>query len=328
MYIEIVLLIIGLIGLWYGAGIVIDNTKRFAQYIGISQSLIGLSVISIGTSLPEIATNIWAGIDVSRGIDASGIAVGTNIGSCMAQITLLMGLTLLIGGKLKTGKRILKRDGLMVVVATLLMFFTGMTQFKITAQEGFMLIFLYGVYLYYISSREDMGKKIKKEFSKDVIHDGSRFRSLHNVFFIAVGLVLLIVFSRLVVQNAIVLAETMNWAKSFVAIMIIGVGAGLPELTTAIRAIREKAADISVGTLIGSNITDPMLSLGTGALAAGTTGLLVEPNLLYFDIPFLFVATVGVLLLFGKKQILLKKHGLIFVFVYAVFATIKFTYFV
>lgn len=328
MRIEIVLLVVGLIGLWYGAGIIIENTKRFAQYIGISQSLIGLSVISIGTSLPEIATNIWAGIDVSRGIDASGIAIGTNIGSCMAQITLILGLTLLIGGRLKAEKRILKRDGLMVVVAILLMFFTGFTQFKITAQEGFVLIFLYLVYLYYISSSEDMGKKIKREFSKDVTHDGSRFRSLYIFLFIAVGIVILIVSSRLVVENAIVLAETMNWAKSFVAVMIIGVGTSLPELTTAIRAIREKAVGISMGTLIGSNITDPMFSLGAGALAAGTTGLLVEPNLLYFDIPFWFVATVGMLLLFAKKRILFKKHGLIFVFVYAVFATIKFTYFI
>ena len=70
MFNEWILLIIGLIGLWFGAGIIIDNAKKFSEYIGISQSLIGLSVISIGTSLPEIATNILAGIDVTKGIDA------------------------------------------------------------------------------------------------------------------------------------------------------------------------------------------------------------------------------------------------------------------
>jgi len=111
MQVELILLLIGLLGLWFSAGIVIENTKKIAAYLGISQTLIGLSVISIGTSLPEISTNILAGIDVTKGIDASGIAVGTNIGSCLAQITLIIGLTAVIGGKLKTSKRVLQRDG-------------------------------------------------------------------------------------------------------------------------------------------------------------------------------------------------------------------------
>lgn len=327
MPVELILLLIGLLGLWFSSGIVVENTKKIASYMGISQTLIGLSVISIGTSLPEIATSILAGIDVTKGIDASGIVVGTNIGSGLAQITLIMGITVVIGGKLKASKRVLKRDGTMVLIAIVLMFLVGLTGLKILRIEGIVLIGMYIVYLYYISKNEEVGKKIRKEFSKDNEHDGSRYRSLKICLFMVMGIVVLIIASHLVVNNAILLAEQMNWAKSFVAVMIIGVGTGLPELTTAIRAIKEKAGDISIGTLLGSNITDPMFSLATGAIAASSFGLIVDKNLLYFDIPFWFMSTLIALHMFGKKKFLSPKNGMILIGIYVIFAFIKFSYF-
>ena len=146
----------------------------------------------------------------------------------------------------------------------------------------------------------------------------------------AVGIALLVYASEFVVKNALQLADIWKVSESFIGVMIIGVGTGLPELSTAITAIFRKAGDISIGTLIGSNITDPMFSLGLGAIAAGTTGLIFEKNLLFFDIPFWFIASVIALLLFrsnmkiGKED---KKEGLILIGLYALFVFLKIKFF-
>src|SRR3989338_9980776 len=100
-------LTLGLIGLWLGATLVVESAKKIAVMLKVSQALVGLTVISIGTSLPEIATNIKSGL-----VKASGVAIGTNLGSDITQITLTLGLVALVGTMYAT-KKLLKRDGLM-----------------------------------------------------------------------------------------------------------------------------------------------------------------------------------------------------------------------
>jgi len=145
----------------------------------------------------------------------------------------------------------------------------------------------------------------------------------------ALGIAILIFASDLVVGSALILAEVWGVTQSFVGVMIVGVGTGLPELSTAIRAIFKKAGGISLGTLIGSNITDPLFALPVGAMAAGV-GLTFDKNLLFFDIPFWFIASIIALCMFckgmkmGKEK---KKDGFILIGIYLLFVFLKLTFF-
>lgn len=319
MYPELLFLIIGMAGLWLGSFLVVEAAKNIAKMLRISQTLIGLSIISIGTSLPEIATNIKSGL-----IGASGIAIGTNLGSDIMQITFILGITAVIG-TIAAKKNIIKRDGFMVLGAIVLMFLVGITGYKVTRIEGFILIFLYLAYIFYISRKEGFFKKVGMKIGDNFAKH--KTEGLKDIIFMIVGIVILIYAANFVVENALALASDWGVSQSFIGVMIIGVGTGLPELSTAITGIFRKASALSLGTLIGSNITDPMLSLGAGAIASGSVGLFFEKNLLFFDIPFWFIVSIVALLLLGRNMKLERKEGLVLVGLYAVFVFLKIKFF-
>jgi cation:H+ antiporter len=320
---SIIFLLTGIFFLWLGSDFVVESARNLAKKFKISHALVGLTIISIGTSLPEIFTNIFSGIKKLSGINASGIAVGTNIGSDVTQITLILGLTALIG-TMYTTKHTVRRDGLMILVSIIAMFIMGFDG-VITRLEGVILFFSYIIYLIYISREAHLLKKINREIHNR--HSRHKIKTTNQLCIFIIGLALLIFGTKLVVENAIFLADKLGLAQSFIGIMIIGVGTGLPELSTAIRGVLRNAQGISLGTLIGSNITDPLFSLGSGAMIAGFN---FDKNLIYFDLPFWFLASIVALYLIHKKMKIGKedrKEGLILIFLYIIFVIIKIKFF-
>jgi cation:H+ antiporter len=320
-------LIVGIAGLYFGSGYVVDSAKVLAEKLNISQTLIGLTVISIGTSIPEIMTNLFSGLKVKAGANAAGIAIGTNLGSDITQITFILGFTALFGTMYAT-KKLLRRDGLMVLLSIILVFIVGFTGSNVSYSEGVLLLIIYFVYLYYVSKDEKFISKVMGQINnKDEKQDKYYF---DDIILMILGIAILIFASHLVVDSALKLSELWGVAQSFIGVMIIGVGTALPELSTAIRAIFKKAGNISIGTLIGSNITDPMLSLPIGAIAAGSIGLNFDKNLLFFDIPFWFIVSMIALLLFRKDMKIGKEkkiEGLLLIGLYILFVFIKFRFF-
>src|SRR3989344_2332893 len=147
--IETVLLIAGLIGLWLGADLVVVYSKRIASKLGISELFIGLTVVSIGTSLPEIAVSIASGSQIANGVNASGIIVGNVIGSILTNITLILGIAGLLA-IIATDKKELSRDGSAMMIALLLLVFATIDG-SVNYFEGIALIAIYLAYLYFIS---------------------------------------------------------------------------------------------------------------------------------------------------------------------------------
>ncbi|MBU0980068.1 MAG: sodium:calcium antiporter [Nanoarchaeota archaeon] len=322
MIVELTLMVAGLILLWLGSGFVVDAAKRIAAALKISPMLIGLTIISIGTSLPEIMTNVISGIKVRAGIDASGVAIGTNIGSCLTQITLILGIAALIS-RLKVRKSFIRRDGIMILFAILSLFMVGIDG-TISRMEGATLIVIYLTYLIMISQAEDVRGKVMGEFKASIGSRSKRAAHLKTVGIMLLGIVALIFASNLVVNNAIRLAEEWNVAKSFVGVLIIGVGTGLPELSTAIRAAMKRSTSLSVGVLVGSNITDPLLSLGSGAVISGFT---MNRGLLLFDLPYWFFASALALLLLRKKTSIRRPQAIALIAAYVLFVVLKIGFF-
>jgi cation:H+ antiporter len=305
---ELLLLIIGLAGLWLGAELVVKGSQNLARFFKISELVIGLTVVSIGTSLPEIAVSISGGLGRLAGIETSGIVVGNALGSCLNVITIIMGIAGLVGALLIT-KRELLRDGLMLAVSIIL-FFVVSYDLKITRFEGFILIIVYGLYILNLLREEKLYEKIKRP----------ELHLLWDIISLVAGLFFVVYASKMVVLNGVGLAGIWGIKESMIGILIIGLGTGLPELAVSVSALWRKSTGIAIGNLIGSNICDLLLSLGLGTVISG---FIVDSSLLRFDVIFVFFTALAVLFLLRSGRRLTKKEAVMLIVIYVVYLGLK-----
>lgn len=321
--IAILLFLIGLAGLWFGAHLAIDGSLGISKELKISKLFIGLTIISIGTSLPEIFTHIVSGFNILAGINASGVAIGTNIGSNIIQITFILGLIGLLA-TVKSSRSIQRRDGLVMLGAIALLFFMGLNGI-ISRLEGFILAGLYLFYMYYLSRKEKHleelfelnGKNVHKSF----LTKKAKRKILSSSLILLLGIAVLIVAAEFVVRNAVILADAFGISQTLIGTMIIGVSTALPELTTAMIGIKRGAKNLSLGVLIGSNVTNPMLALGVGAIIAPLT---MARSIEFFDLPFWFGISAVALLFFEKGHRLDKHEAALLITAYIAYAIVKF----
>ncbi len=297
---------LGVVGLWLGSDLTVDSAKKIASKLGVSDLIIGLTIASIGTSLPEIFTNVMAGVSTSQGVDASGIAVGNIIGSNLGQITIILGITGLIA-TLKLSKRSLRRDGLMMFLALFLMYFMALDGF-VTPWEGMTLVLIYLLYLIYLVNQEQIVTKIKRQKEEKIKLALPGLKCFG-------GIIIIIYAADLVVSHGVSLAQQLSITDYLIGIFV-GLGTSLPELSVSIKAISKKAGQLSLGNLIGSNITDPLLSFGLGA---SIVGVKVSPEVLGFDFIFWIFATAIALLLLFNHLNLNKKESSILILLYIMF---------
>ena len=310
MLLEIALFLIGLVGLWWGSEFVINPVKRIARRLKISEIIIGLTIVSIGTSLPEIFIGLMSGYNKLQGIETSGLAVGQIIGSNVAQITLLLGIVGL-AGTLYISKQSLRRDGFMMVFALLAMFIAALDG-EVTKLEGIVLALIYVLYLGYLAMHEKIFVKVKK--------NGVDYRAFMDVLFILAGVMVVVGTAHLVVVNGIKLAGFLELNEVIVG-LFVGFGASLPELSISLKGILRGSGSLSLGTLIGSNITDPLFSFGLGAAVAGFS---VVSQTLIFDFPFWLVGTLVALFLLHNNTNLSKHESAVLILMYLFFMYMQF----
>lgn len=308
------LVVLGIAGLAIGSGYVVRGALAIAQRLGLSPLVVGLTITSIGTSLPEIATNIAVGADILSGVPASGIAVGNVIGSCLSQITLLLAVAGLVG-TLTCPRRSLRRDGAMLVIALLAMFACSLDG-TISRFEGGLLVSAYVVYLVVVVVLERQWADV--EGDEPAAEDLGLGRA---VGLLAIGLIIVTASADLAVENAVAVARAMGVGASLIGLGV-GFGTGLPELTVSLRAMNARSGTLGLGNLIGSNITDPLLSAGLGALVAP---MLVPPVAIFFDFPFWMAASgVALLLLFNHLDLNRRESGVLLI-VFGLFVWVRAT---
>ncbi len=306
---ELGYLLFGLGALWIGTELVIRGALVIASYYQLSQVFIGLTILAIGSDLPELIVAVEASILQLRGEEVSGIIVGNAIGSSLNQITIVLGIGGLLG-YLTLSRRSIKQDGLVllgVLLLLLLVSFDG----SISRVEGITLLVVYVIYYLMLLYNEKVPRQLKKELPKKV---------WQNLVQLLGGIVLVIIASEVVVKNAISLAEIWGVSQSYIAIVFIALGTSLPELALSISAAVKKAPGLSVGNVIGSNIFDLLVPVGIGATISE---LDVEFNLIKRDMPILFIVTVLVLIFFYKMKGLQKKEAISLIALYLVYIMFK-----
>lgn len=313
---EFLLLFLGVLGLWFGSSIAVEYGKKIADSLGVSTLIVGLTVTSIGTSLGEITTNIVAGYHRLQGIETSGLALGTVIGSNVSLITFVLGFCgLFTVYYLERKKNSMKRDWNMLFLAIGLVFLFSVDDNRIDALEAFVMIAVYGVYLFTLFRQERVFKKVIDNNKSE--HKGRVFFDLALVFF---GIIGVVYSANLVIDNGILIASILKIDGELIGILV-GFGTSLPELTISLHSIFKGSHGLSIGNLIGGGIVDPLLSLGTGALIAP---VLVTDLELSFDIPFMFVATLVAWLFFMRGGKLDKFEAAILMLMYGAFIFLKF----
>ncbi len=317
MLTSMALMVLGLLVLWLGSDLTVSCSDKTAWRIKISPVFVGLTLVSFGTSLPEITVSVVGAFDKLGGIETSGIVIGDALGSYFNQITFIVGFVAIFGS-IHFPKKVIRREGAMLISSLILFALVSMDS-VISRLEGLILILAYAIYLIIIVKSE-----IKADIPEEVERLGICWRWSHTPLIDALllisGLGLTILASTMVVGSAIDLAEFLNVDPLTIGIIVVGLGTGLPELAVSLNATRKGNNDISIGNLIGSNITDIVFSVGVGASISGFN---VDPGLISFDLPWLFLAAFIFIILGGIRSKIDRKASFILIFLFATYIGLK-----
>lgn len=304
-----ILFIIGFLFLIKGADLLVDGSASIAKKLKISAIVIGLTIVAFGTSAPELIVNIIASYQGN-----SEIAIGNILGSNIANILLILGVSAVIYPLTSKRNTVLKEIplSLLAVIVLGLMandkiidgtVFSGLTRIDGLVLIGFFIIFMY--YTFGISSLAG-GDEEKNEI---VVYS-----YLKSIVFIILGLAGLMLGGKWIVDGAVKIAEIFNVSQSLIGLTVVAIGTSLPELATSAVAAYKKQSDIAIGNVVGSNIFNIFWILGLSSV--------IRPLPFSTDsnIDILMVVYASLILLavmfIGKKRIIERWQGAFMIFSY------------
>jgi len=262
----IILIVIALALLITSADFFVEGAKGLARRAGMAEVVIGLTIVSIGTSLPEILVTATASASAESDPALMDLAVGNIYGSVLVQITLVLGIVVAFK-PLEIRPAWLRRDGLLMLMSIILL--TGLLWEggELSRIEGAILCLIYAVYIMWLLNDTDKIRSDELELVEEI--KSTEFSWTGTAYFtmVIVGLFMAVYSANQLVQYACLIAEKLNVPHAIVGTTMSGLGTSLPELTVAMVAVR-KSQGVAIGTLIGSNITDPLLSIGIAALVS------------------------------------------------------------
>ena len=303
-----ILIVGGLVLLFFGADWLVKGAVTMALHLGLSPLIVGLTVVALGTSLPEALVSVQASLD-----NQGGIALGNVIGSNILNIALILGLSALIQ-PLKVDSHLVKADVPLLVGASFLLMVL-LEDFHISRMEGALL--LLGI-VFYVCGNIMTVKRTSPEEDKiegmEIPEDPSK-NLLRDIGFLILGLIALAFGSNFLVSGAIDLARIWGLSEALIGLTIVSIGTGTPELATALMAAYRKTADIAIGNAVGSNLFNIMFVVGLAGLVApmDATGINSSDLYVMFGLTILLLPTVW------TGMVLDRKEGFLFVAIYVAY---------
>jgi len=254
-------LIGGVLAVMLGANLLVEGASSLAKRMRVSDLVIGLTVVSFGTSAPEFVVSFFSALQ-----GETDLALGNVIGSNAFNVFFILGVSALIFPLAVQSNTVWKEIPLSLLAAVVIMamandaLLDGAAGSSISRAEGIALLGFFVVFMYYTF---DMAKKAVPTELHNEVHKYSPYLS---VLMVLGGLVLLVVGGRLIVGGAVSIAEGFGIPKSIIGLTIVAAGTSIPELATSVVAAYKKNADIAVGNVVGSNIFNIFFILGSSAL--------------------------------------------------------------
>jgi cation:H+ antiporter len=293
----------GLVMLVWSADRFITGAAALANNLGVSPMLIGLTIVGFGTSAPEVLVSAIASLDGNP-----GLAIGNAIGSNIANIGLILGLTALIV-PLSVHSGVLKREYPLLLAVSLISL-ALMWDGSLDRTDGMILVVLLVLILGWMIRSAKLGVKdpIAGEFDAEIPHDIPTARAL---IWLIVGLLILLASSRLLVWGATNIATALGISDVVIGLTIVAIGTSLPELAATIASALKGEDDIAIGNVIGSNLYNILAVLSLPGLLAPGPFL---PEILYRDQPAMLLMTIALFLMgygFGKQGRINRLEGAI-----------------
>lgn len=307
---SIILIIVGFFLLIKGADFLVEGSSNVAKKFHIPEIIIGLTIVSIGTSMPELFVSITSALD-----GYSDMAIGNVIGSNVANLLLILGVSTVIHSvKFKRETRLIEIP-LCLVFTIIFMIVCNINQ-DVTRIEAIILIILFVLFILYTIIMAFKGEKFDSKDEEAIVEEKEEKEksTLKNVIYIIIGIVALKFGGDLTVNNAVNVAKTVGLSEKIISLTILAIGTSLPELVTSVSAAIKGKSDIAIGNILGSNIFNLLLIIGVSALIKPITY-----NISYnMDMSILIIATV-VLALFPSippKNKMTRFNGIIYLGLY------------
>lgn len=258
MFLQILILIAGLLLILFGANYLVDGSSSIAKKFGLSEFIIGLTIVGIGTSTPEMVVSFLSSFQ-----GKADMAIGNIVGSNIFNTMLILGVTALISPLMIT-KSNLRKDIPLNIIVTVLLIVLGMNQTlfgfgenQLSRLDGALLL---AVFAWYIWS------SFKSDSADEEDSQTKEYSVLISIFLILGGLAGLIIGGKLFVNSATELAKMFGVSDKFIAITVMAAGTSMPELATCVVAALKGRGQLALGNVLGSNISNILLILGGAAL--------------------------------------------------------------
>ena len=329
IFLNILFLVVGMFLLIKGADLFVSSASEVAKKLKVPAIFIGLTIVAVGTSLPELSVSITSAI--SNSIDMS---VGNIVGSNLLNMLAILGIVA-IGGKISLGKSIKKIDFPFLIVITLILglfsldaFLNGAVSNVLSRTESIILLLLLSLYLYILIFNANRTRKrlirqeiyFKKFEQKDVENEQPQEKGLkvwQIIVYFVVGLAAVVFGGECVSTTAKFLAIQMGMSEALVGLTIVAVGTSLPELVTSVVAAKKGENDLALGNVVGSNIMNISLILGLVGLIAQAP----VSSVILIDLIILSGATILFVICCAGKNNIGKKEGILFILMYLAYIT-------
>ena len=309
MIVQILFILLGFVLLIKGADILVNGSSAIAKKLRISEIVIGLTIVSIGTSMPELFVSTTSALQ-----GASDISVGNVIGSNICNLLLILGLSSLIH-PVKFHKQTKLIENPMSIILTLIFLVMCNINRDISRIEGVILLVFFIAFLIYTIV---IGKKTKDEAILEIsLEEAKKISVVKNLVLIILGIAGLKIGGDLVVENAKLVAIALNISEKIIGLTIVAIGTSLPELVTSLTAAIKGESDIAIGNIIGSNIFNLLFIIGVSAVITPITY-----NISYnFDVIILFVAMILMCIFpfIKPKDEMSRSNGLIYTLIYIIY---------
>ena len=313
MLIASVIIVLGFLGLIWGADKFVAGASGLARNLGVSPLLIGLTIVAFGTSAPEIFSSAVAAMQKKP-----ELAIGNAFGSNLFNVGIALGIAALIK-PLKAPESMLNRELPALLLVTVI---TGIliADLQLDLLDAILLIMITVFFIYRLLKQQIKSTKASLETPEQ---ESTRMKSLKAVAYLTIGLLILVISAEALVQAASNIAEALGVSASIIGLTIVALGTSLPELAASVTCVLKNQDELAIGNIVGSNILNLLAVLPfPGIFAPG----LIEANLFYRD--FSVVTFITILLCFFcyrsiKKEIHIGRvSGIIFLLIYCGWFTV------
>lgn len=317
MLLSVFLIVLGFIFLIKGADFLVEGSSNIAKKFHIPEIIIGLTIVSIGTSMPELFVSTTSSIN-----GYSDMSIGNIVGSNLCNLLLILGLSAMIKPiKFQRETRLIEMP--MCLVITIIFMIFCNTSGTIQKSEAIILIILFIMFIIYTII---MGKK-GEQFDKDktiveIQTENKQISIIKNIILIILGIIGLKIGGDLTVENSLVIARSFNVSEKVIGLTILAIGTSLPELVTSVTAAIKGNSDIAIGNIIGSNIFNILFIIGASALISP-----LAYNFTYNIQMAILIVAMLILALFPvipPKNEMSRFNGIIYLMLYLIYMIILF----